>query len=913
MRAAAAKASRRTPRQVRLLSSRGPLPWAPASAAGKQGQRVRDFQWESLYSPEFGYFATRTVVGHTPEPIDFRAMKGQQEWFQKLRELYRLDTGGKHAGEQDARASEVWFTPAELFRPHYSRAMAAAVLAMYEHGVAISLQAAAAAPESASPGAVAGGLSGSALRQSRQAAAPARRRRAGERASARGRSSAGAVGARGPARPAAPRLRVFELGAGNGTNAVHMLDHIRRAAPAAYDACELWAVEVSEVLSARQSAALAAAGHGAKLRTVRSDATRLQPDMVKPQGPTVDVVVATEVLDNLPHDKAAWMGGPAQLVNAAEGLAALLLRLASEAAGAGGAARGCAVSEHSAPLLAASEISRAAAAGRLLVGLLGRPAGGLSEAEAAVAAACAPLLRGWALVRVAEAATPGDAPASPAGQTDRGGVAWREQLCPLFPGLGDGASAQPCKAGGRADGAGPAATCWGEPSDRLAAEALLSLVLAPAVASRMAPGAASSSSSSSPSAVSAAAASASAAAASALAGDVTAAASRLVAEPPAPRGTAFFTVLAEGLEAVRGKLQTLLYSEEEQEAPDGPWLPRARRAAPSSPSAALRGHVTAASRPPAPPSQAGPPAARAGSDASERPGRSAALQGSPQQGIARSAGTPPPPFFVPVPIAAGDTTRPLGETATLPALSLGADILKAASKAPAAAATMAQGPSLAVMLPSAALRLVTALHTALPGHGLIAADFHALPLQRGGPTAPAGAAGLVAESSVASTRWYARSDSRSPAAADVPEGFSRVEPHAHHDVACVDVDPPAGTVNPAVVQSRDVDLDGSGPGASAGEEAGRGAAGRGRDHASYLSPHPRGRADIFFATDFAGLAAAWCGGAAGGAAASADVAWQPHLLDATGVADEGRTRSGFNPLLHDYANTSVLLGWPYRA
>ncbi|KAA0158834.1 hypothetical protein FNF28_06079 [Cafeteria roenbergensis] len=288
--------------------------------------------------------------------------------------------------------------------------------------------------------------------------------------------------------------------------------------------------------------------------------------------------------------------------------------------------------------------------------------------------------------------------------------------------------------------------------------------------------------------------------------------------------------VAEGLEAVRGKLQTLLYSEEEQEAPD-----------------------------------------------------------------------------------AGDTTRPLGETATLPALSLGADILKAASKAPAAAATMAQGPSLAVMLPSAALRLVTALHTALPGHGLIAADFHALPLQRGGPTAPAGAAGLVAESSVASTRWYARSDSRSPAAADVPEGFSRVEPHAHHDVACVDVDPPAGTVNPAVVQSRDVDLDGSGPGASAGEEAGRGAAGRGRDHASYLSPHPRGRADIFFATDFAGLAAAWCGGAAGGAAASADVAWQPHLLDATGVADEGRTRSGFNPLLHDYANTSVLLGWPYRA
>ncbi|KAA0154692.1 hypothetical protein FNF29_02221 [Cafeteria roenbergensis] len=480
-----------------------------------------------------------------------------------------------------------------------------------------------------------------------------------------------------------------------------MLDHIRRAAPAAYDACELWAVEVSEVLSARQSAALAAAGHGAKLRTVRSDATRLQPDMVKPQGPTVDVVVATEVLDNLPHDKAAWMGGPAEL---------------------------------------------------------------------------------------------------------------------------------PCKAGGRADGAGPAATCWGEPSDRLAAEALLSLVLAPAVASRMAPGAASSSSSSSPSAVSAASASASAAAASALAGDVTAAASRLVAEPPAPRGTAFFTVLAEGLEAVRGKLQTLLYSEEEQEAPD-----------------------------------------------------------------------------------AGDTTRPLGETATLPALSLGADILKAASKAPAAAATMAQGPSLAVMLPSAALRLVTALHTALPGHGLIAADFHALPLQRGGPTAPAGAAGLVAESSVASTRWYARSDSRSPAAADVPEGFSRVEPHAHHDVACVDVDPPAGTVNPAVVQSRDVDLDGSGPGASAGEEAGRGAAGRGRDHASYLSPHPRGRADIFFATDFAGLAAAWCGGAAGGAAASADVAWQPHLLDATGVADEGRTRSGFNPLLHDYANTSVLLGWPYRA
>ena len=72
---------------------------------------------DSLYARAGGYFASRDVVAPAPV-LDFTRMVGRAEYSAAVARAY-------------AASPEGWLTPAELFYPHYSAAIARYVLAAH--------------------------------------------------------------------------------------------------------------------------------------------------------------------------------------------------------------------------------------------------------------------------------------------------------------------------------------------------------------------------------------------------------------------------------------------------------------------------------------------------------------------------------------------------------------------------------------------------------------------------------------------------------------------------------------------------------------------------------------------------------------------------------------------------------------
>ena len=105
-------------------------------------------------------------------------------------------------------------------------------------------------------------------------------------------------------------LVVYEVGGGNGTNAKHFLDYIALANPAEYARMQYTILEISETLSRKQVETVGPRHADSGVFTsVCVDATdwRLPAGAGSPvvhDGPCV--VLALEVLDNLPHDKVVW-------------------------------------------------------------------------------------------------------------------------------------------------------------------------------------------------------------------------------------------------------------------------------------------------------------------------------------------------------------------------------------------------------------------------------------------------------------------------------------------------------------------------------------------------------------------------------------------------------------------------------
>ncbi|GBG30023.1 Protein arginine methyltransferase NDUFAF7-like, mitochondrial [Hondaea fermentalgiana] len=209
---------------------------APKLAA--PGVLVRDFIKRSLYEQGKGYFSQVDCVYSPPEPVDFRALQGHFGYINELDKLYK------------SRA-ESWLTPAEIFRPWYSRALGRYLLEK----------------------------------------------------SAVGRAAAQAAGKGAKAKN---DLRIVEIGGGNGTNALHVLDYIKECAPSVYARTKYKLIEISDAMAERQESLLGAA-HPGRFEVVNEDFCSFQGH--GEDGPCA--VIALEVLDNLPHDKLVRKLSPA--------------------------------------------------------------------------------------------------------------------------------------------------------------------------------------------------------------------------------------------------------------------------------------------------------------------------------------------------------------------------------------------------------------------------------------------------------------------------------------------------------------------------------------------------------------------------------------------------------------------------
>ena len=102
---------------------------------------------------------------------------------------------------------------------------------------------------------------------------------------------------------------IVEVGGGTGTLACDVLAAIQAACPATYEGLTYTSLDVSASLSAAASAKIRGAGHGPRHRAVVGDS---RDASVWPPPPTTagrTIILACEVLDNLPHDRVRRDGG----------------------------------------------------------------------------------------------------------------------------------------------------------------------------------------------------------------------------------------------------------------------------------------------------------------------------------------------------------------------------------------------------------------------------------------------------------------------------------------------------------------------------------------------------------------------------------------------------------------------------
>lgn len=104
-------------------------------------------------------------------------------------------------------------------------------------------------------------------------------------------------------------LRIFELGAGNGTNALHICNFIQQYRPRLYEKLEYTTIEISPFLADKQRNLLGRK-HASVHQCINADAQVLGQEDKNNQEQLQEIatdekcfVLALEVLDNLPHDK----------------------------------------------------------------------------------------------------------------------------------------------------------------------------------------------------------------------------------------------------------------------------------------------------------------------------------------------------------------------------------------------------------------------------------------------------------------------------------------------------------------------------------------------------------------------------------------------------------------------------------
>lgn len=97
-------------------------------------------------------------------------------------------------------------------------------------------------------------------------------------------------------------LRVVEIGGGNGTNMMHMLDFLKSQAPDVYANTRATLVDISPAMSERQ-AEIVESKHPGRCRFINDDICDPKPNGELGVEEEPCFVVGLEILDNLPHDK----------------------------------------------------------------------------------------------------------------------------------------------------------------------------------------------------------------------------------------------------------------------------------------------------------------------------------------------------------------------------------------------------------------------------------------------------------------------------------------------------------------------------------------------------------------------------------------------------------------------------------
>ena len=96
---------------------------------------------------------------------------------------------------------------------------------------------------------------------------------------------------------------IVEFGAGRGTNAITVLDHLKATEPELYERVQYTILDASPTLHKLQRERLSATPHSKKVSYIQKDLISVTKGRLLPPSENLTFVMALEVLDNLPHDK----------------------------------------------------------------------------------------------------------------------------------------------------------------------------------------------------------------------------------------------------------------------------------------------------------------------------------------------------------------------------------------------------------------------------------------------------------------------------------------------------------------------------------------------------------------------------------------------------------------------------------
>lgn len=237
-------------------SSSHARPKDPPLDPKRRSTLLRNFLKSALYDSSDGYFSQQDLpVGSITGQIPFRSLLGVDEYNRLLAKKYN-------------QLTKQWLTPVEIFKPHYSEAVAKYVLHRYmteDYGKGYP-------------------------------------------------------------------LKVYELGGGSGTHAAGFLSYIKKNAPEVFANMVYGSVEISSALAAAQRKCVTtamqtvgeehASDKGKKCIKKSNPVTKIPYERVPYKvmvrdaidrhgwgdtNPDPCFVVALEVLDNLPHDKVVFL------------------------------------------------------------------------------------------------------------------------------------------------------------------------------------------------------------------------------------------------------------------------------------------------------------------------------------------------------------------------------------------------------------------------------------------------------------------------------------------------------------------------------------------------------------------------------------------------------------------------------